>query len=188
VSDWFKFYVFNPFLKTLLETYTRPGAAPYLGAAGYFLAFFLMGLWHGRTPALIAYGLALGAGVSLNKLFQVWSAQRLGRRGYAALAARAVYQLFAQALALSYFVLALGFLWMRTPDVAQVGIAGVCGAVLLTVAACAMLALGTRLPVTARAAPSPSLSRVIATGQAIGSATYLWLAQGAVPELLYQRL
>ena len=112
LSDWFKLYVFNPVVKELLGLAKRPRLAPYLGALGYFLAFLLMGVWHGPTARFALYGLCLGAGVSVNKLFQTWMMQRLGRPAYAKLSKHAGYAAVARSLALTYFVLALGFLWI----------------------------------------------------------------------------
>ncbi|MBN8904337.1 MAG: hypothetical protein J0H57_25230, partial [Rhodospirillales bacterium] len=79
LSDWFKLYVFNPAVKAMIARSPDPRWTPYLGAAGYFLTFFLMGLWHGIGVRFALYGLCLGGGVSLNKLWQVALQRRLGR-------------------------------------------------------------------------------------------------------------
>src|SRR3546814_7265352 len=67
LSDWFKFYVFNPVTKELLRIADRPTLTPWLGAVGFFLTFFVMGVWHGTSATFVVYGLLLGLGVSLNK-------------------------------------------------------------------------------------------------------------------------
>ena len=85
LSEWFKLYVFNPLTKALIAVDNRPTVVPYLGALGFFVTFLLMGLWHGLSPRYALYGLMLGLGVSLNKLYQVAMSQWLGRRGYQAL-------------------------------------------------------------------------------------------------------
>ncbi|CAN5315290.1 D-alanyl-lipoteichoic acid biosynthesis protein DltB [soil metagenome] len=188
LSDWFRFYVFNPTLKVMLARIERPSLAPYLGAAGYFLAFFLMGIWHGRTPALIVYGLILGSGVSVNKLFQVWIVKRLGRRPYAALCERPGYQVFAQALALGYFVLALGFLWEPVPDFQRLDCLAMTGAAVMIFVACAVLAALTRWFTPGRTILSMRWSWLIAAVQAVAAAVWLWQTQGHVPKLIYQWL
>jgi alginate O-acetyltransferase complex protein AlgI len=187
LSDWFRFYIFNPLLKSLLATIDRPRLAPYLGAIGYFFAFFLMGIWHGRTPALIVYGLVLGAGVSINKLYQVRQVSSLGRRGYTALCERKGYQVFAQALALGYFALALCFLWKPTPDPMQIGASVIIAAALLVFVVCAMVAASTQW-IKPDIAASTGVARAITAGQALAAAGYLWVTDGAVPELIYQWL
>lgn len=186
LSDWFRFYVFNPALKAMLANVERASLAPYLGAFGYFLAFFLMGIWHGRTPGLIAYGLVLGAGVSINKLYQVWLGKRLGRKGYAALGARPLYQLFSQALALMYFVVALCFLWEQFPEVAVQRPWLMPVAAVLVFLACmlaARCARGSVLPALPVAAAC-----LIAGIEMLGSIAYLLTHGGKVPELIYQWL
>src|SRR3546814_9533403 len=67
LSDWFKFYVFNPVTKELLRIADRPTLTPWLGAVGFFLTFFVMGVWHGTSATFVVYGLLLGLGVSLNR-------------------------------------------------------------------------------------------------------------------------
>ena len=118
LSEWFKLYVFNPLTKALIAVNNRPAVVPYLGAIGFFVTFLLMGLWHGLTPRYALYGLMLGLGVSLNKLYQVAMGQWLGRRGYQALARHGLYAAVARALAVGYFVLALAFLWLVDPATA----------------------------------------------------------------------
>lgn len=117
LSDWFKIYVFNPAVKELISATGRPKLAPYLAAIGYFLTFFLMGLWHGTSVRFILYGLCLAAGVSANKLFQTWLTARLGKARYTALAKAPFYVAAARALALTYFVLALAFFWVPPAEV-----------------------------------------------------------------------
>jgi D-alanyl-lipoteichoic acid acyltransferase DltB (MBOAT superfamily) len=107
LSDWFKLYVFNPAVKEMIAASGRPALVPYLGAAGYFITFFLMGLWHGVSVRFVLYGLCLGAGVSANKLYQTMMLRRLGRQRMVALTRRPDYATIAQALAVSFFVLAL---------------------------------------------------------------------------------
>jgi D-alanyl-lipoteichoic acid acyltransferase DltB (MBOAT superfamily) len=121
LSEWFKFYIFNPVLKALLQA--DPARAPFHAVLCFFLTFFAMGLWHGTTWAFVVYGLLLGGGVSVNKLWQIEMARRLGRKGYQALGARPWYALLARTAALTYFVLALVLIWadiaaLRPTDIA----------------------------------------------------------------------
>ncbi|MES2942546.1 MAG: MBOAT family O-acyltransferase [Pseudomonadota bacterium] len=187
LSDWFRFYIFNPLLKSLMEWIDRPRVAPYLGPVGYFVAFFLMGVWHGRTPVLILYGLVLGAGVSINKLYQIRLIARLGRRGYMARCERKAYQLLAQSLSLAYFALALCFLWQVTPD--QLPIAGwaMLVAGLLVFAACMLLAAVTRR-FAVDAVAAGWRGKLLTAAQAVAAAACLWMTNGVVPELIYQWL
>jgi D-alanyl-lipoteichoic acid acyltransferase DltB (MBOAT superfamily) len=112
LSEWFKLYVFNPVVKELISRIGRPALTPWLGAAGYFITFFLMGVWHGLSLRFAVYGLCLGGGVSVNKLYQTVMQRRIGRPRYAALTRQPMYRAISRALAVGFFILALGFLWI----------------------------------------------------------------------------
>ena len=112
LSEWFKLYLFNPLTKAMIAAVDRPRWVPLLGAGGYLATFFMMGLWHGTTARFALYGLCLGAGAGINKLFQTVMVQRLGRRRYGLLSQHAFYIALSRGLALTYFVLALGFFWL----------------------------------------------------------------------------
>jgi len=188
LSEWFKFYVFNPSLKAMLERGPAPSVAPWLAAIAFFLTFFIMGVWHGRTTAMVSYGLVLGAGVSVNKLYQVWMAKRLGKKRHAALNARPGYQLASRSLAIAYFVSALVFLWPVRPDMLfieatpLVTAGGVVVAASLLVAALATVAAERTTPWPRAVLPG------IAALQLAAAAAWLWFSEGFVPPLLYQWL
>ncbi len=112
LSDWFKFYVFNPILKALTERWGGPKRLPYLAALAFFVTFVLMGVWHGTSGNYLFYGVWLGVGVSANKLWEVWLRKRLGRAGYAALGESRLYGAAGAGLTFSYFSIALTCVWM----------------------------------------------------------------------------
>jgi D-alanyl-lipoteichoic acid acyltransferase DltB (MBOAT superfamily) len=112
LSEWFRTYVFNPLLKALATRYTSSRTAPYLGVAAFFVTFLIMGIWHGTTAIFIVYGLLMGAGASINKLWQVSLTRRLGKKGYQALAERPAAIYLSRGLTLAYFALALSCLWL----------------------------------------------------------------------------
>jgi len=183
LSEWFKFYVFNPALKLMLERNRRVSRAPLMGAAAYFLAFFLMGLWHGLSLRMLMYGLVLGAGVSLNKLWQVAASKRMGRKNYAALCARPVYQLVAQALALSYFVLALSLLWQ---PVAEMPVPSTAVAVALWVFVYFVFAgVGMRWIYRPFGRLFANLKWVVTVSQVFATGAWLWHMGWSLPHLLY---
>lgn len=112
LSDWFKTYVFNPLLKVLAARFRSPKAGPYLAVAAFFITFTIMGVWHGTTSVFVIYGLILGAGASINKLWQVLAGQRLGKKRYKALAEKQIAIYVSRGLTLAYFALALTCLWV----------------------------------------------------------------------------
>jgi alginate O-acetyltransferase complex protein AlgI len=118
LSDWFKTYVFNPLLTVLATRFTSAAAAPYLGVVAFFVTFLIMGLWHGTTAVFVVYGALMGAGASVNKLWQVWITRRVGKKRYKAWGERAPVAYLCRGLTCAYFALALTCLWL---DLAQLG-------------------------------------------------------------------
>ncbi|MBC7952324.1 MAG: hypothetical protein H7Z12_10980 [Rhodospirillaceae bacterium] len=111
LSDWFRTYLFNPVLKTLAGLGASPKAMPYLSVGAFFVTFLLMGVWHGTSAMMVVYGLALGGGVSANKLYQVLMTRRLGKQRYGRLAKGTVYSTICGGAALAWFTLSLTLLW-----------------------------------------------------------------------------
>jgi alginate O-acetyltransferase complex protein AlgI len=111
LSGWLKVYVYNPLALALIARFPSARAAPFLGVAAFFVTFFLIGLWHGQTSEFAVYGVLLGLGVSVNKLYQVEMAARLGRKRYRALTERPVYQIAARGLTFAWFNISLVFFW-----------------------------------------------------------------------------
>lgn len=130
LSMWFRTYLFNP-LMTLCARHVpaRSWVWPYLGVVAFFVTFFVMGVWHGATGVFVIYGLVMGAGVSLNKLWQVFLTERLGKARYRTLAARPAYQALSRGATFAFFAIALTGLWIsadRLRTLAQVlGVPGV---------------------------------------------------------------
>ena len=183
LSEWFKLYVFNPLVKSLIAR-ARPGLVPYLGMAGFFVAFFLMGLWHGISLRYMVYGICLGAGVSINKFYQYTLQRRLGRARASALTRHPLHAAAARALAVSFFVVALGFLWIpgMSMDAATLG-HWIAGAVLVVAA----VSLAGLAEPTLAAMPSGSNVRVaVCIAQIAAVLLYLVLLDGTAPPLLYE--
>jgi alginate O-acetyltransferase complex protein AlgI len=182
LSEWFKLYVFNPLTKALIAVDNRPAVVPYLGALGFFVTFLLMGLWHGLSPRYALYGLVLGLGVSLNKLYQAAMGQWLGRHGYQALARDGLYAAAARTLAVGYFVLALAFLWLVDPAAAGTPIDWLAAIGLLILSLLVLCTLADRLPALDKIVESPAATMI----QLALLLIYLFGAHETAPPLLYQ--
>ena len=115
LSSWFKAYVFNPSLRALAARWGNARSMPYLGAVAYFVTFGAMGIWHGPTPVFFVYGLLLGGGVSLNKLYEIEARKRLGKEAFGRLRANRLYDRLCQGAVFGYFTAALACLW-TTPQ------------------------------------------------------------------------
>jgi D-alanyl-lipoteichoic acid acyltransferase DltB (MBOAT superfamily) len=165
LSDWFRFYLFNPIVAALTRARTRARLAPYYGVVGFLVTFFVMGLWHGTTSIFFLYGLLLGGGVSLNKLYQIKMRDWLGKARYKALARNMAYQRTANGLMLAFFALALSCFWLQweglTALVRGVGALGLGEALALGAWACMSVILAA--DGIAWLAPRLHLDRVLAS-------------------------
>ena len=81
LSRWLKTYVYNPLLTMLMRRISSSSMEPFLGVICFFVTFFLIGVWHGRTSEFILFGALQGGGISINKLWQLGLARGLGRVG-----------------------------------------------------------------------------------------------------------
>ncbi len=111
LSLWLKTYVYNPLLMALMRRIESPALVPYLGVVSFFVTFFLVGIWHGRTSEFLVFGILQGGGVAVNKLWQVWLTKIRGRKGYRELAAQPLYIAFGRGLTFTWFALTLFWFW-----------------------------------------------------------------------------
>jgi D-alanyl-lipoteichoic acid acyltransferase DltB (MBOAT superfamily) len=111
LSTWLKTYVYNPLLVALMRRFTSPSIEPVLGVFSFFVTFFLVGLWHGRTSEFITFGVLQGGGVAINKIWQLTLTRALGRKGYKALAANPFYIAAGRGLTFSWFAFTLFWFW-----------------------------------------------------------------------------
>jgi D-alanyl-lipoteichoic acid acyltransferase DltB (MBOAT superfamily) len=120
LSGWLKTYVNSPLLKYLMERFPNSAIDPYLGVVSICVTFFLIGVWHGRTAMFVVYGVLLGLGVSVNKLYQIQIARSIGRQRYRTLCGRAWYKAMARGLTFTYFAFSLVWFWATGPQLAVV--------------------------------------------------------------------
>jgi hypothetical protein len=90
---------------------------PYLGVLCFFVTFFLIGIWHGRTSEFAVFGVLQGGGVAANKLWQLTLGAALGRKGYKAVAANSAYIAFSRGLTFSWFALSLFWFWAKWHEI-----------------------------------------------------------------------
>ena len=118
LSNWLKRYVFNPMMLVSMRRFPSVKLEPYWAVLAYFVTFFLIGVWHGQTSEFLCYGLLLGLGMSLNKLYQILMAKWLGRQGYKKLAAAPLYRALARGLTFTYFTFSLLWFWSSWKELA----------------------------------------------------------------------
>jgi len=111
LSTWLKTYVYNPLMVTLMRHCDSVELEPHLGVACFFVTFFLIGLWHGRTSEFLFFGLLQGGGVAINKLWQIYIAKALGRKRYKEVARKHLYAIFSRGLTYTWFSFTLFWFW-----------------------------------------------------------------------------
>jgi D-alanyl-lipoteichoic acid acyltransferase DltB (MBOAT superfamily) len=128
LSTWFKTYVYNPLLLALMRRISSVALEPLLGVFCFFVTFFLVGIWHGRTSEFVIFGVLQGGGISINKLWQLGLTRGLGRKGYKALAKNPIYIAFGRGLTFSWFAFTLFWFWASWRQIDKVfnaiGVAG----------------------------------------------------------------
>ncbi len=144
LSVWVKTYVYNPLLLVLMRRISSVTLEPFLGVFCFFVTFFLVGVWHGRSSEFLFFGVLLGAGVSMNKLWQVWLVRVMGRTDYKALTNSPLYGAVGRGLTFTWFALTNFWFWADWKQIDRILTA--IGAiqwlsVLLTIWFCATVAL-----------------------------------------------
>ncbi len=118
LSEWFKFYLFNPFVLFLTDKWPNRKAVPYYGVLAYFFVFFIMGAWHGSSWVFLIYGLFLGAGMSINKLFDVLMRKYYSVQ-YKKIIEHGLSGLLGTALTFSYWSMGTSCCWLDLKDLVK---------------------------------------------------------------------
>ena len=111
LSTWLKTYVYNPLLLGLMRRVSSEALQPFLGVFCFFVTFFLVGVWHGRTSEFLIFGVLQGGGVAINKLWQISLTRALGRTVYKMLARNSIYMSFGRGLTFCWFAFTLFWFW-----------------------------------------------------------------------------
>jgi len=111
LSMWLKTYVYNPLLLALMRRISSQAMAPFLGVFCFFVTFFLIGIWHGRTSEYAVFGVLQGGGVAINKLWQLQLAKAIGKKKYKELAKNPIYIAFGRGLTFTWFAFTMFWFW-----------------------------------------------------------------------------
>jgi D-alanyl-lipoteichoic acid acyltransferase DltB (MBOAT superfamily) len=143
LSNWFKSYLFNPLLRMLSARWGTKNSTPYLGAIAFYVTFFVMAVWHGTTSIFVVYGLFLGSGVTVNRLWQILMPKVIGKNDYKVLSGRRWYFQLSRAATMSYLAIALTSFWIDSEQAAKLarpsGIAVLVGSLVLMTVVGALL-------------------------------------------------
>jgi alginate O-acetyltransferase complex protein AlgI len=121
LSNWFKTYLFNPLLRILSARWGTRNSTPYLGAIGLYVTFFVMAVWHGTTWIFVIYGLFLGSGAAVNRLWQILIPKFFGKNKYKMLSGHRWYFQFSRAATISYLAVALTSFWINGEQARELG-------------------------------------------------------------------
>lgn len=111
LSNWFKIYFYNPLLMYLMGRSASPTLEPFLAVFAFFATFFLLGIWHGQNSVFAFYGVVLGLGVSVNKLYQIAMARMIGKKRYKELSSRPLYNVFSRGATYTYYSFCMLWFW-----------------------------------------------------------------------------
>jgi alginate O-acetyltransferase complex protein AlgI len=111
LSAWWRAYVYNPLVVAGMRRWPSPGVEPFLAVFAFFVTFFLVGVWHGQTSMFLFFGLLIGLGVSVAKLYQVLMGRWLGRKPYKELSRRWLYSTAARGLTFTWFTFTALWFW-----------------------------------------------------------------------------
>jgi D-alanyl-lipoteichoic acid acyltransferase DltB (MBOAT superfamily) len=111
LSNWLQAYVFMPLMLKSIRRWPSPAIEPFLNALALFVTFLLVGLWHGQTSAFLFFGVLLGLGVSVTKLYQVLMAKCIGTERYAVVGRNWLYNAAARGLTFTWCALTLLWFW-----------------------------------------------------------------------------
>jgi D-alanyl-lipoteichoic acid acyltransferase DltB (MBOAT superfamily) len=120
LSRWLRLYVYNPLLVTLMRRFPSRGLEPLFATLAFFVTFFLIGVWHGRTTAFLFFGVLQGGGVAVNKAYQLIMVGRLGRKRYSSIAAHPAYKLVARGVTFTWFAFTLTWFWASWDQAASI--------------------------------------------------------------------
>jgi alginate O-acetyltransferase complex protein AlgI len=122
LSNWLKKYVYYPMLMALMRRNQSRKMEPFIAVFCFFVTFFLVGVWHGRTSEFLVFGVLVGAGVSINKLWQVLMAGWLSRGRYKSLSQNPAYISLARGLTFSWFAFSSLWFWASWQQLDQIAI------------------------------------------------------------------
>jgi alginate O-acetyltransferase complex protein AlgI len=111
LSNWLKTYVYNPIVISCMRRWPSTKAEPAIVASAFFITFFLIGVWHGQTSEFAFYGILLGLGVSVTKLYQMYMTARLKRAGYNKLARNPLYVIVARGMTYTWYAFCMLWFW-----------------------------------------------------------------------------
>ncbi len=111
LSAWLKTYIYNPLLMASMRRFPADSLAAFWSVSSCFVTFFVVGAWHGQTPAFLFFGVLQGLGVSMNQLYEIVLAARLGKKRAKRLTSKGIYRTVSRGLTFTWFAFTLAWFW-----------------------------------------------------------------------------
>jgi D-alanyl-lipoteichoic acid acyltransferase DltB (MBOAT superfamily) len=111
LSTWLNIYVYMPLMLRLIKRWPSSTVEPFLAVGSFFVTFFLVGIWHGQTSVFLFFGILLGLGVSVTKLYQVLLARSTGPMRHKQLQNNWLYNAAARGLTFTWCAFTLLWFW-----------------------------------------------------------------------------
>lgn len=111
LSSWLQTYVFLPLMLKSIRRWPSPAIEPFLNISALFVTFLLVGVWHGQTSEFLFFGVLLGLGVSVTKLYQVLMLKWIGPNRYGTVNRYWIYNTAARGLTYSWCTLTMLWFW-----------------------------------------------------------------------------
>ncbi len=111
LSAWWRSYVYNPLVIACMRRWPSASVEPFLAVFAFFVTFFLVGVWHGQSTMFLFFGLLIGLGVSITKLYQVLMGKWFGRKQYKELSRHWLYSTAARGLTFTWFTFTALWFW-----------------------------------------------------------------------------
>jgi D-alanyl-lipoteichoic acid acyltransferase DltB (MBOAT superfamily) len=114
LSLWFRDYCFTPVLKYAVRAGVRNAVVATLPA--YFIAFGLLGLWHGRTWPFVLCGFMFATGSVLNHSCRVVASRSMSKESLTRLNSNQLWRALGSAVTFFYIAIAITGLWLTGPE------------------------------------------------------------------------
>jgi len=116
LSLWIRDLVFTPLSKAIIRRF-GPKSANHAIAFSIFVAFILVGLWHGKGMNFLIFGILQGIGLATVYYYTVFLKQTLGRKGFAAYRQNRFIRWAGVVMTYCYFAMTLIFFANTWPQI-----------------------------------------------------------------------
>lgn len=115
VSGWIRNYLYTPLTKSLTE-WMGVARLHICSSIAIFIAFFVMGMWHGTTQSYLIFGLLQGTGILACHIYQHVLLTRLGRQRVKTYESSWVRMAVGRIVTLQFMALSVSLMYLEPDD------------------------------------------------------------------------